>query len=74
MSEETIFAAALEKANPAERAAQLEGACAGDVALRQAIAAGDNNVALMKKDADLDILRDRPDFQELLLELGRTQK
>ena len=34
--------------------------------LRQAIAAGYNNLALMKKDSDLDALRDRADFQELL--------
>jgi len=34
MSEETIFVAALEKSTPAERAAFLEGACAGDPALR----------------------------------------
>ena len=32
--------------------------------LRQAIAAGYNNVALMKKDSDLDALRDRADFTE----------
>jgi serine/threonine protein kinase/tetratricopeptide (TPR) repeat protein len=30
MSEETIFVTALEKTDPAERAAYLEGACAGD--------------------------------------------
>src|SRR4051812_14915475 len=35
MSEETIFEAALEKATPAERAAYLDAACAGDLALRQ---------------------------------------
>jgi tetratricopeptide (TPR) repeat protein len=34
--------------------------------LKQAIAAGYNNLALMKKDSDLDALRDRADFQELL--------
>ena len=32
--------------------------------LEQAIAAGYDNVALMKKDSDLDALRDRADFQE----------
>jgi hypothetical protein len=36
--------------------------------LQKAIAAGYNNVALMKKDSDLDPLRDRPDFQALLAE------
>jgi hypothetical protein len=37
MSEETIFAAALEKATPAERAAYLEGACGGDAELRRRV-------------------------------------
>ena len=36
--------------------------------LQQAIAAGYDNVALMKKDSDLDSLRDRADFQKLLAE------
>jgi hypothetical protein len=36
--------------------------------LQKAIAAGYNNVALMKKDSDLDALRDRADFQKLLAE------
>jgi hypothetical protein len=39
MSEETIFAAALVKANPAERAAFLEGVCGGDVELRHRVEA-----------------------------------
>ena len=39
MSEETIFAAALEKANPADRAAYLEGACAGDPEIRRRVEA-----------------------------------
>ena len=34
MQEESIFIEALEKADPAERAAFLDGACAGDEALR----------------------------------------
>jgi serine/threonine protein kinase/tetratricopeptide (TPR) repeat protein len=42
--------------------------------LRQAIAAGYNNVALMKTDSDLDALRDRADFQELLAELKTKQE
>jgi hypothetical protein len=37
MSERAIFIAALEKDDPAERAAYLEQACAGDPALRQRI-------------------------------------
>jgi serine/threonine protein kinase len=39
MSEETIFAAALQKATPAERAAYLEGACADDPELRRRVEA-----------------------------------
>src|SRR5437870_1827915 len=38
MSEETIFANALEKTGPDERAAYLDAACAGDPALRQRVA------------------------------------
>src|SRR5437773_12419316 len=39
MTEETLFAAALEKATPAERAAFLDDACAGDAALRRRVEA-----------------------------------
>jgi hypothetical protein len=35
MTEESLFSAALEKADPAERDASLDRACAGDAALRQ---------------------------------------
>ena len=35
MTDETIFAAALEKPTPAERSAFLDEACAGDAALRR---------------------------------------
>jgi serine/threonine-protein kinase len=37
--------------------------------LRQAVAAGYRNVALMRRDADLDSLRSRPDFQILMMDL-----
>jgi hypothetical protein len=37
MTEETIFAAALERNSPAERAAYLDEACAGDAPLRQQV-------------------------------------
>src|SRR5262245_8376432 len=37
MTEETIFAAALERDSPAERAAYLEEACAGNAALRRRV-------------------------------------
>ena len=39
MTEETIFAAALEKGTKAERDAFLEEACAGDAALRRRVEA-----------------------------------
>ncbi len=39
MSEETIFVTALEKTAPAERAAYLDGACAGDPDLRRRVEA-----------------------------------
>ncbi len=38
-NEETIFEAAIQKPNPAERAAYLEGACGGDRELRQRVEA-----------------------------------
>ncbi len=38
-SEETIFEAAIQKSNPAERAAYLEGACGGDLELRRRVEA-----------------------------------
>jgi hypothetical protein len=37
MNERSVFLAALEKDNPDERAAYLEHACGGDVALRQRV-------------------------------------
>jgi len=43
--------------------------------LRQAVKAGYKDVALIKKDTDLDALRDRADFQELLGQLqARSSK
>jgi hypothetical protein len=43
--------------------------------LRQAIGAGYDNLALMKKDSDLDVLRDRSDFLTRLAEVeARTIK
>jgi serine/threonine-protein kinase len=38
--------------------------------LRQAVAAGLEDVAFMRRDADLDPLRSRPDFQMLLMDLA----
>ena len=37
--------------------------------LKQAVAAGYKNVEHMRKDKDLDALRDRDDFRQLLAEL-----
>jgi hypothetical protein len=37
--------------------------------LRQAVARGYKNLAHMKKDRDLDILRDREDFKKLAADL-----
>jgi hypothetical protein len=54
MTEETIFLAALERANPAEQAAYLDAACAGDPALRQRVE------ALLRSHADPDSFLDRP--------------
>ncbi|MFL5244561.1 MAG: serine/threonine-protein kinase [Gemmataceae bacterium] len=39
MTEETVFAATLEKSSPAERAAYLDEACSGDAALRKRVEA-----------------------------------
>jgi hypothetical protein len=39
MTEESIFAAALEQSGAAQRAAYLDGACAGDAALRRRVEA-----------------------------------
>ena len=63
-----VIAAVLGASDKSPKAAQ-EALAEADRAmtwLRQAIAAGYNNVALMKTDSDLDALRDRADFQELL--------
>jgi serine/threonine protein kinase/tetratricopeptide (TPR) repeat protein len=42
--------------------------------LQQAIAGGYDNLALLKKDADLDVLRDRADFRELLARLETSSR
>ena len=54
MTEETIFLTALEQATPADRAAYLDAACAGDPALRQRVE------ALLRSQADPDSFLDRP--------------
>jgi tRNA A-37 threonylcarbamoyl transferase component Bud32 len=54
MTEETIFLAALEKATPAERAAYLDAACAGDPGLRARVE------ALLRSHASPDSFLNRP--------------
>ena len=54
MTEETIFLTALEKATPADRAAYLDAACAGDPALRQRVE------ALLQSHTDPDSFLDQP--------------
>ena len=54
MQEESIFIAALEKEDDAERAAFLDQACAGDEALRQRIE------RLLRRHEQTDSLLDAP--------------
>src|SRR5438128_962669 len=54
MTEETIFLEALNKQGPAERAAYLGAACAGDAALRARVE------ALLASHADPDSFLDMP--------------
>ncbi len=44
--------------------------------LKQAVVAGFNDVALLRRDQDLTVLREREDFQKLLseLEAGKGKK
>ena len=52
---------------PLDRAALADRAI---VLLRQAVAAGWNDIARMRRDTLLDPLRERPDFQALLLDVA----
>ena len=54
MTEETVFTAALEKGTPAERAAFLDEACCGDVALRERVE------ALLQSDAEAGSFLETP--------------
>src|SRR5262245_39076725 len=54
MTEEAIFLSALEKKEPAERAAYLEAACAGNPALRERVD------ALLRSHEDPDSFLDAP--------------
>jgi hypothetical protein len=62
-----LFLAALEKATPAERAAYLDEACAGDARLRQRVE------ALLEAHDRPDPLLDRPAAQRLAAEEGTTR-
>ena len=69
--------AAVFAKSPAANAARLakEEADRAMAWLKQAVAAGYKDVEHMKKDKDLDTLRDREDFKKLLTELeARTEK
>jgi hypothetical protein len=59
MSEREIFFQALDRDDPAERAAYLDGACAGDAALRQRIE------ALLRSHAKVGDFLDMPAAQQL---------
>ena len=66
-------AAAAQAEKKGEESARLakEDADKAMAWLQKAVAAGYTDAAHMKKDADLDFLRDREDFQKLLAELDK---
>src|SRR3954447_18197522 len=64
MTEETIFADALEKHTPAERAAYLDAACAGEAVLRQRIE------ALLRSHEDAGGFLGKPALQRAVEELA----
>jgi serine/threonine protein kinase len=71
-----VIAAVLRSSNKSETGAK-DADTEADRAmawLAQAVAAGYKDTAHMKKDKDLDVLRDRPDFLKLLSELEAKAK
>jgi WD40 repeat protein/tRNA A-37 threonylcarbamoyl transferase component Bud32 len=62
-----LFLAALDKAAPAERAAFLDDACAGDAALRERVE------ALLRAHGTSDRLLDRPAAEQLVASEARTE-
>jgi len=71
-----VTAAVLRVSDKSEAAAK-DGAAAADRAmawLKQGVAAGYNDAVHMKKDTDLDALRDREDFKKLMAELEAKTK
>ena len=73
MSEETIFDAAMELSDPADRASYLDSACRGDIALRHRVEA--LLQAHSEADSLLDVppaLDDRADATEDIPRLGTT--
>jgi tetratricopeptide (TPR) repeat protein/tRNA A-37 threonylcarbamoyl transferase component Bud32 len=65
------FACVYALASAKDQSKQAEYAQRAVVLLRQAVQAGYKNVPHMKKDSDLDPLRQREDFQKLLAELDK---
>jgi hypothetical protein len=70
-----VTAAVLRAADPSPAGArQAEAEASRAMAwLKQAVAAGYNNAAHMRRDSDLDALRDRGDFRELVTKLEGTR-
>src|SRR5437899_2406653 len=64
MTEETIFTAALEKGTAAERAAFLDEACSGDLALRRRVE------ALLKSHTDGGCFLETPAVERAVEELA----
>jgi serine/threonine protein kinase/tetratricopeptide (TPR) repeat protein len=67
------FACIYAVASAKDKARQEEHAQRAVALLRQAVKAGFTDVALMKKDTDLDPLRQRDDFKKLLAELDKSR-
>ena len=69
-----VAAAVMRAAGPSDSANQESDAEADRAMerLRQAVAAGFRNTAQIMKDADLDSLRGRDDFHQLVAELGKA--
>lgn len=60
------------KSSEGSKAARVEADCAM-AWLKQAVAAGYRDVAVLSFDSDLDSLRDRPDFRDLAARLSRQR-
>jgi hypothetical protein len=69
-----VAAAVTRAADPSGEAARRADADRAMCWLRRAVAAGYANAPRVAKDADLDALRDRPDFKVLLADLEAGKK